>query len=247
MENGEVITDRMLVVVFDTESQAYEGRKALLGLENEGSIGVYASAVVAKKADGTVTVSQTDDPGPVGPLVGTFLGSIIGLLAGPAGVGIGAVVGFAGGSAAELNNARIAGDFIDDVSAELQPNKFAVVAEIREGWTTPVDTRMESIGGTVFRRALSEVADTVDEEEIVAMKADITQMKTEHRTVRADRKERLQEKINQLDAIIKARLETAKERRLAGKERARVKVEILKNKAAALRAKAAQAGDGIPD
>src|ERR1700675_3893306 len=103
MENGEVIVDRMLVVVFDTESHAYEGRKALLGLENEGSVGVYASAVVAKKADGIVTVKQTDHPGPVGPLVGTFLGSIIGLLAGPAGVGIGAVVGFAGGSAAELN------------------------------------------------------------------------------------------------------------------------------------------------
>ena len=247
MESGEVIIDSMLVVVFDTEAKAYEGRQALLRLENEGSIGVYASAVVAKNADGTVTVKQTDDPGPVGPLVGTFLGSIIGLLAGPAGVGIGAVVGFAGGSAAQLNNARIGDGFIDDVSTELKLNKFAVVAEIREGWTTPVDTRMEAIGGSVFRRALSEVADTVDEEEIAAMKADIAQMKAEHRKVRADRKERLQEKINQLESRIKARLETAKERRQAAKKRARVKVEIIRTKAAALRAKVAQAGDVIPD
>jgi uncharacterized membrane protein len=247
MEKDEVIIDRMLVVVFDTESKAYEGRKALLGLENEGSVGVYGSAVVAKKADGAVTVKQTDRPVPVGPLVGTFLGSIIGLLAGPAAVGIGAVVGLAGGSAAELNNARIGDDFIDDVSKKLQPNKFAVVAEIREGWTTPVDTRMESIGGTVFRRALSEVADTVDGEEIAAMKADIAQMKAEHKTVRADRKEKLQEKINQLESRIKARVEKSKERRQAAKQRARAKLEILKTKAAALSAKVAQAGDVIPD
>ena len=247
MDRGEVIVDRMLVVVFDTESNADEGRKALLRLENEGSIGVYASAVLAKNADGTVTVMQTEDPGPVGPLVGSFLGSIIGLLAGPAGVGIGALVGLAGGSAAQLNNARIAGDFIDDVSNELRANKFAVVAEIQEGWTTPVDTRMEAIGGIVFRRALSDVADTVDEEEIAAMKADIAQMKAEHRKARADRKARLQEKISQLDAKIKARLKKAKERRQAAEQRARAKVEILKTKAAALRDKVARAGDVVPD
>ena len=42
--------DRMLVVVFDTEKKAYEGKKALLQLEDEGSIVVYAYAVVAKNA-----------------------------------------------------------------------------------------------------------------------------------------------------------------------------------------------------
>ena len=45
--------DRMLVVVFDTESKAYEGKRALLDLDSDGSIVIYASAVVAKNADGT--------------------------------------------------------------------------------------------------------------------------------------------------------------------------------------------------
>ncbi len=87
--------DRMLVVVFDTESKAYEGKKALLQLEDEGSIVVYAYAVVAKNADGTASVKQSDDPGPLGSLVGTSLGSLIGLLGGPAGLAIGATVGIA--------------------------------------------------------------------------------------------------------------------------------------------------------
>jgi uncharacterized membrane protein len=232
--------DRMLVVVFDTESKAYEGKKALFQLESESSIVVYAYAVVAKNADGTTTVKQSDDPGPLGTLLGTSMGSVIGLLGGPAGVAIGAVAGLVVGSTVDLDNARIGADFIDDVSKELLPNRFAVVAEIQEDWTTPVDTRMEAIGGTVFRRALSEVKDTVDDEDIAAMKADIAQMKAEHAKARADRKAKLQEKINQLDSKIQARLERAKQRRQEAERQAKAKVEVLKAKAAALKAKATE-------
>src|SRR5579864_6007888 len=149
--------DRMLVVVFDNETKAYEGKKALLQLDYEGSISVYSYAVVAKHADGTATIKQGDDSGPIGSLVGTSLGSLIGLLGGPIGVAIGATAGLAAGGAVDLNNARVGEDFIDDVSKVLLPNRVAVVAEIEEDWTTPVDTRMEPIGGLVFRRALSEV------------------------------------------------------------------------------------------
>ena len=53
--------DRMLVVVFDNETKAYEGKKALTQLDNEGSISVYGYAVVAKNADGTASIKQGDD------------------------------------------------------------------------------------------------------------------------------------------------------------------------------------------
>ena len=64
--------DRMLVVVFDNESKAYEGKKALLQLDGEGSIGVYGYAVLARNADGGASVKQGDDVGPIGSLVGTL-------------------------------------------------------------------------------------------------------------------------------------------------------------------------------
>ena len=41
--------ERMLVVVFDDETKAYEGKSALRQLETEGSITIYRAAVVAKK------------------------------------------------------------------------------------------------------------------------------------------------------------------------------------------------------
>jgi len=230
--------DRMLVVVFDIETKAYEGRKALLQLDSEGSITVYAYAVLAKHADGTATVKQEDDSGPIGSFVGTSFGSLIGLLGGPAGVAIGAAAGLATGGAADLHNARIGDDFIEDVTKLLLPNKVAVVAEIEEDWTTPVDTRMEAIGGSVFRRALSDVRHTIHEENVAAMKADLAQMKAEHAKAHADRKAKLQEKINQLDSKIQAQLQKAKDGREAAERQAQGKVRVLEAKAAAAKSKA---------
>jgi uncharacterized membrane protein len=229
----EMAMDRMLVVTFDNEEKAYEGKRALLQLESEGSISVYGYAVLAKHADGTASVKQGDDVGPIGGLVGTSLGSLIGLLGGPAGVAIGATAGLGLGAVADFDNARIGSDFIDDVTKVLTPNKVAVVAEIEEEWTTPVDTRMEAIGGSVSRRALWEVRQTVDDEETAAMKADIAQLKAEHAKAHADRKAKLQGRISQLEAKIQARLQKAKERREAAERERQAKAAVLKTKAAA--------------
>jgi uncharacterized membrane protein len=228
----------MLVVVFDNESKAYEGKKALLQLDGEGSISVYGYAVVAKNSDGTTTVKQGDDYGPLGTLAGTAVGSLIGLLGGPVGVAIGAAVGLTAGATVDLHNASIGGDFVDDVTKVLLPNTVAVVAEIEEDWTTPVDNRMEAIGGIVFRRALSDVKQTIHDEHIAAMKADIAQMKAEHAQARADRQAKLHEKINQLDSKLQAQLQKAKEQRQAAERQAQAKVDILKAKAKAAVARA---------
>jgi len=230
--------DRMLVVVFDNDVKAYEGKNALLQLDAQGSISIYAYAVLEKHADGTATVKEGDDSGPVRTLLGTSFGCLIGLLGGPVGVAIGAAAGFAGGGAADLKDARIGEDFIDDVTKELLPNRFAVVAEIDEDWTAPVDARMEVIGGSVFRRALSDVEQTIDEENVAAMKADLAQMKAEHAQAHADRKAKLLEKINQLESKVQAHLQKAKDRREALEREAQAKLQVLKAKADAARAKA---------
>jgi uncharacterized membrane protein len=225
--------DRMLVAVFDNEGKAYEGKKALLALDSEGSIGVYAWAVVAKQANGTVTVKQEDDPGPIGTLLATSLGAVVGLLGGPAAAVVGATAGASLGAGFDINNARIGSDFIDDVSRVLTPNRFAVVAEIDEDWTTPVDTRIEALGGTVFRRALSEVSDTVNREDVAAMKADRALFRAELAQARADRKAKLQAKIDELDSKIQAGTQKAKDKREAVEKQQHAKAQVLKKKASA--------------
>jgi uncharacterized membrane protein len=223
--------DRMLVAVFDNESKAYEGKKALQQLDDEGSLSVYAYAVIAKRADGTVTIKDNDDLGPLGTLLGTSLGSLIGILGGPAGLAIGATAGAAGGSIFDLHNVRIGEDYIDDVSKALTPNKFAVVAQVDEEWTTPVDTRMEALGGTVYRRALSAVTDNVNQEEVTAMKADLAQYKAELAKERADRHAKIQAKINQLDSKIQAHQQKVQDRKRAAERQAQAKAQRLDRKA----------------
>jgi len=222
--------DRMLVVVFDNESKAYEGKKALQQLDNEGSLNLYAYAVLAKNADGTATVKQGDDVGPIGTLIGTSLGSFIGLLGGPAGLALGATAGATGGAIFDVHNARIGEDYIDDVTKALSPGKVAVVAQVEEDWITPVDTRMEALDGTVYRRALSDVTDTANQEELTAMKADLAQFKAEAAKERADRQAKIQEKIKQLDSKIQAHLQKVQDRRRAAERQAQAKAQRLRSK-----------------
>jgi uncharacterized membrane protein len=230
--------DRMLVVVFDNETNAYQGKKALQELANEGSIGVYAYAVLSKKADGTATIKQGDDSGPIGTLVGTAFGSLIGLLGGPVGVVAGATAGMSVGATADLSNAALGGDFLDDVTKVLKPNKVALVAEIDEEWVTPVDTRMEAIGGQVFRRSVAEVQDKIQDEHVAAIKADLAQMKAEHAQARAEHKSKLQEKINALETKLQAQLQNAKQRQDTAVLVSKAKADVMSVKAAAARAKA---------
>jgi hypothetical protein len=46
------------------------------------------------------------------------------------------------------------------------------VAEINEDSTGPVDAAMEALGGAVFRRALSDVRDLENEQDLTAFKAE---------------------------------------------------------------------------
>lgn len=196
--------ERMVVVVFDNEKKAYEGKSALIELQRERSVTLYADAVVVKHADGTVTYRETNGSGFRGTRAGTAVRGLIGLLVGPAGMESGATSGPALGATYDVDTARVGWDFVDKVMKSLTPNRVALVAEVDEEWTIPVDTRMEALGGTVFRRALWSVEEQARRDEIDAMKADFAQMKREISKANADRKAKLQKKIDQLEARIEA-------------------------------------------
>ena len=230
--------DRLLAVIFDEESKVYEARKALRELDSDDLITVFDEAVVARNLDGSATVRPGDALRPVRTLAGTVLGAPIGLLGGPAGAGLGAAAGFVVGDAMDVSNAKICDDFVEEVREKLTPEKFALVAEIRELSTTEVDTRMEALGGTVYRRALKEVRRTFHDDNLAAMKADRAQLKAERAQAHADRKAKLQEKINEIDSKIQARLERAKQRRQLAEAQEKAKVEFLKARAVAMKATA---------
>ena len=225
--------ERMLVVVFDDEKKAYEGKTALGQLQAEGNLTIYQQAVVLKQADGTVRVKQADDSAPVNTLAGTAVGALIGALGGPVGMALGAAGGLGIGVLYDADTLQVGEDFVADVSKSLAPNKVAVVAEVDEAWTIPVDTRMEALGGTVYRRALWLVQEQVRREEIAAMKADLAEFKREASNARAERKAKLEKKIEQLAAKIDAQDKKLTEQMNAFEARQKAKKAILARNATA--------------
>jgi len=220
--------NKMIVVVFDEEKKAYEGSRALKDLHAEGSITLYASAVMAKDAGGKVAIKQEADEGALGTGIGLVTGSLIGLLGGPVGVAIGASVGTFGGLLYDVAKAGVGGDFLDEVGRHLQPGKVAVVAEVQEEWVTPLDTRMEAVGGVVFRRAREEVVDAQLERDAAAYEAELAALKAENAQARKEAKAKLQAKINAVKAKLQATQDRAKAAAEATRREMEAKVKALK-------------------
>lgn len=188
--------DKMIVTVFKDERSAYEGARALRELHDEGSLTVYACTVIFKDVNGVITVKQAEDEGPLGTFAGLATGSLIGLLGGPVGVVVGAAAGTLTGSLFDLVRVGVSDDFLTEVYLNLVPNKWAVVAEVDETWVTPLDTRMDAIGGVVFRRGRGEFMDVQIEREIAADKAEIERLETEYKQAVGDAKAKLKVKVD---------------------------------------------------
>jgi uncharacterized membrane protein len=224
--------ERMIVVVFDNETKAYEGLRALNQLDAEGSIAIHAESVINKQANGTVTVKHADDDFPIRTVAGTAIGSLIGLLGGPVGVALGASTGAVAGGFSDLYVAGVDADFLNEVSAMVTPGKYAVVADISEEWVTPVDTRMEVLNGVVFRTTRSAFEEEQRTRDEAILRAEIGQMKAEHARAKAERKGKLQSKIDQLNAKLQKKLDYGKQRSEQIKRETDAKVETLEKKAA---------------
>jgi len=224
--------DKMLVIVFDDERKAYEGARALGELHAEGSLTLYAAAVIAKNPKGVVSVKQSVDQGPTGTVVGLATGSLIGLLGGPVGLVVGAGTGTIAGSLSDLAQAGVGEDFLEEVSEYLVPGKTAVVAEVDEEWVTPLDTRMEPLDGVVFRRARGEFIDAQIEQDIGATKAEIKELNAEYDQAVGDAKAKLQTKLSAAQKRLQSQQDRIKEKIEAIKREGEAKFKSLKEQAA---------------
>lgn len=193
---------KVLVSVFDDEKTAFQGLTALKQLHSNGDISLYGSAVVAKAADGRISIKQAADSGPIGTLAGVVTGSLVGILGGPAGVALGAYAGGMGGLLIDMFNEGVSLNFIDEVGTALKPGKFAVVTDMDEMWVVPVETELGKLGATTFRHYAGDIVDEQLTREAEETKADVTQLRKE-----------LNEAAGNAKAAVRARIE-ADERKL---------------------------------
>ena len=162
-----------VAIVFENDEKAYSGLHRLWNLDAEGDITVRGAAVVHRDRLGQVEVATKDtDPG-LRTIVGIGIGALLGAIAGPVGsaLGVAGASAVAAGSAAGIGAAAggVAGLTADTLKAGeheeaeyetefvLNPGQAAVIAEVTEDWTTPIDTAMHQLGGVIYRRPKKDV------------------------------------------------------------------------------------------
>ena len=223
--------DKMLVVVFDSELKAYEGSRALQELQNEGSINLYAKAVIARDASGKVTVKQQGDMGPVGTAVGLLTGSLIGLIGGPVGLAIGANAGMFGGMLYDLANLGVGEDFLDRgrrIPAAGQGSR-------RSRSLGGVDAAGRYAHGGPGRRRLPPHAMkswTAIERDVAALKAELAELEAEYDQATGEAKAKLQAKIDAAKAKLQATQDAIQARIEASQKETEAKIKSLQEQAA---------------
>jgi uncharacterized membrane protein len=202
----------MLAIVFNDEKSAYEGARALSELNAEGSIDVFVAAVLQKDAQGRVATKKVKSDFPIQTLAGTAVGGLIGLLGGQAGVAVGSAAGVMAGLFGDMYTANVDEEFLTEVSTALTSGKWAVIAEVDEDWVTPVDTRMEALGGVVHRTLKSTFEHDQWSQAAADARTELDQLKAEEADARADRKAKLQAQIARLSKRVDAQRDRAKAR-----------------------------------
>lgn len=206
--------NKMMVAVFDTEKKAYEGLSALKNLHYEGEIVIHGASVITKNESGEVSLKEEDDEGPIGTALGMLTGMMIGILGGPAGMVVGAAGGSLGGLYYDLSQSGIDAEFVDDVSESMSPGKTALILDVEEGWTTPVDTKLEAMDAMIFRRNRYEVVDDQLNREADELSAEWQELKDELKEANDDAKASIQKQMDKVKAKQNA-IHEATEKKLA--------------------------------
>jgi uncharacterized membrane protein len=222
--------DKMLIAVFERESQASAAAGAMNDSCKEGVLVIYAFAVIIKDVGKVSIVDFTSEDYP-DPVLGLATRSLIKLLARSycsADDGHSqAVTG-----CMEMGKAGVDSNFIDQVARHLLPGRAAIVCEIEEETPNAMDALLEAQGGTVFRCIRDEIMDVqiAKELEVLHNEMQILEMQI-LRTPEASR-EQLKRKLDLARATFQATKDRARQHAASIKREAEAKIASLQERTA---------------
>ena len=142
----------LIVMTFNTPDEASKVRQTLRELEGAGRISLDDAAVIRKDADGTLAVEDEIDRGvKIGAIGGGLLGLLLSFMFPLAGIVVGAAGGALAGRMADLGIDR---QFVEDVSASLEPNSSALFVIVRDADPTIAIAALEPYQGTLYHTTL---------------------------------------------------------------------------------------------
>jgi uncharacterized membrane protein len=220
----------LIVISFKNEAQAIAGSHKMIELESFGDITVYEKVMVKKDSNGEITALESDSSDGLRVLSGMALGTLIGALAGPAGLLVGMVSGTLTGALLETDYYDFSDDFTSKVYGQLQPGTVAIIAEIYEEAPAFVDNAMEPLGATILRSNVDDAYDEFVDDQVTAFEKDIADERARIKSANEREKSKIQQKIAQLKEKRHQRIVELKAQHKARKE-ARLKDKINERKA----------------
>lgn len=205
--------ENVVLVTFDEESKAYQAASALKEASGEGRIELHAVAVVQRAEDGTLRVKEGDADefpmgtwtgGIIGGTTGGILGLTLGTLGGPLGLLLGGTGGALLGSLLDIDDADRAESVLSTMARAIEPDKTGLVAHVTEPAVEVVDSEMGRMGGEIVRRPVYEVEAEIAAAEEAAMAAEEEARRKLREEKSAERKEKVQQKVDSLKAKLKA-------------------------------------------
>ena len=131
---------------------------------------------------------------------------------------------------------RIGRVHAEDLAFRIPEAVPAVIADVNEEWVTPVDTQLEALGVSVMRTVKQDFELEERAKQMAKLREEIEQTKAELARAHADRKAKLQARINKLNAQLQAQVEQAKNRSEQVKTETEAKVRALQKRAEDARA-----------
>jgi len=104
----------------------------------------------------------------------------------------------------------------------MTPGTAAIVADVEEGWTTPVNTRFEAAGGTVYRFSRYDVEDDQLAREAAAINAELDELDAE-----------LEQAADDVKVSIQADIDATKQKWNETRDNIKTKLSDAKNEAVA--------------
>ncbi len=119
------VKNRLVALAFDDPYKADEARAALRRMEGEGLLEMDETAVIVKKLDGNIRVTQDIDTVASGQQVGHLVGLVAAAITGVMPFILGATIG--GRLIGRLRDHGITNEFVKDVSTHLQPGTSVLI------------------------------------------------------------------------------------------------------------------------
>ena len=205
--------ENVVLVTFEEESTAYQAVTVLKEADADERIDLHAVAVVQRMEDGTLRVKEGDTDafpeatwagGALGAATGGVVGLTLGVLGGPLGLLLGGAYGALLGSLIDLDSVEEAESVLATMARAIQPGKTALIAHVTEPAVEVVDTEMERLGGEVVRRPVADVEAEIVAAEDAALVAEEEARRKLREERSAERKEKVQQKIDELKAKLNA-------------------------------------------